>query len=201
MVSIRLRLVKDLKKDPKKTAVMVLLAIVLVIAWYAALGGEKVQGKPGTLAMNAVDSISAEPSGILESKKKELESISAHVFIPVFLTQALPFEEIGENPFQSPWKSMAAREDTAGRRAGTTLEAMERQIIDGFKVACTVSGKGDAYTIVDGRILKVGDRHEDFLIKEIGEGYVVFAGESITRKAVVPFPRDHSRGGRSEVDK
>ena len=96
---------------------------------------------------------------------------------------------------------MAGREDTAGRRAGSTLEAMERQIIDRFKVACMVLGKGGAYTIVDGRILRVGDRHENFLIKEIGEGYVVFAGESITRKAVVAFRNGGSRRGRPEVDK
>ncbi|MBU0754698.1 MAG: hypothetical protein KJ645_06130 [Planctomycetes bacterium] len=181
------RVLKDLKGDPKKTVFMVVLAVVLaVICWIRFNGDDKAYGN---LAASLTDSSSknVETPGLSQAEADSLP-------FPAFLKSALPFEEIGSNPFEATFllNSDKLPENTLSSperrdRQGAEPQPSETQNAKSFQVTCTLTGDQRPFAIVDGAILEQGDDHKGFKVKEIGDGFVIFEGQGEIIRVEVPF--------------
>lgn len=191
------RIKRELAANPKKTAIMTGLAVVLVVAWWIALSGDgkSRRPKPATpstkvraAAMRAPALPAVEPeAGTAARGAKRMEKARNPSGIPSFLGEPLPFEALGGNPFlripSAERKTPSPRRDPVESVESSAAE--EARALDRLELQCTVKGRGGAYAVVSGEMLAPGDTYQGFRLDEVGEGYAVFSGRYVKRRIEV----------------
>jgi hypothetical protein len=191
MTDLGNRFLKDLRVDYRKTAVMLLLAMVFIVVLIYSFsqdsnGPELGRIPPSASASNTSTSTVAGIGGNENSDPRMRASV-----YPRHLTEALPLEALQRNPFKPFFKIDLPDEGEKPPPPdhpdpGKEAES-EEQRLDSISVTCTVTGPGSSYAIVDGQILRVGDRHKGFEVQEIGDRSVYFKGKSLSRRIQIDF--------------
>lgn len=185
------RFLKDLKADYRKTAVMLLLALVFTVVVIYSFNQDSGVTPAGTAQPVAAssetptDTVAQTGDGGNDPQRVREYSYPRH------LTKALPLENLNRNPFKPFFKSNVPDEDEKPPpidRPDSRAEAeSEEQRLDAIKVTCTVTGPGQTFAIVDGQILREGDFHKGFMVQEIGDRSVYFKGKSLSRRIQIDY--------------
>jgi len=176
------RISSDLKADSRKTLLMIVLAACFAYLW----GSFLLEGDPHSVPLLEA-SVEAPPPLGADSGPISGEAVS---FCPEFLKQPLPFEAIGVDPFRA---FSLLPEKIPERRAGVLAEGTEgarrpeQDPRKGLQLACTLTGRGEPYAVLNGKIIRAGDRIQEFTVEEIGDGYVVLKGQAGEVRLEVAF--------------
>jgi len=181
------RISRDLRVDYRKTLVMLVLAAVLIVVVLVVLTGDDEAlpntGGGGSAALGSQDP--ASPGNGMQG-----ENGSAHS-VPHHLAEALPLNELGRNPFK-PFFTATMQDRGAAPPPPDQIEAgdlaqSEEKRLESIHVTCTVTGPGQAYAIVDGKILKVNDVHKGFVVVDIGDRSVLFQGKTLSLRIPIKY--------------
>ncbi|MHC4943433.1 MAG: hypothetical protein ACYTG7_10485 [Planctomycetota bacterium] len=173
---------KDLKADSKKTCLMVALGLLFGYLLITRLTGGEEEDSLDSIVINT-QRVSADADTIVRSTDEHAveltDEFDESLPYPGFLKAALPFEEIGRNPFKAFFKERDNGKNSSqgqGNAEGELDSARKAADWKTFEVECTITGGGEPFAIVGGKILRVNDEYKRFKVSEIGDGYVVFEG-------------------------
>jgi hypothetical protein len=188
MASMGERLIKDLKSDYKKTAVMLVLGVTFFVLLLHALSQEE---SDPSLALAPGEDSGLSPMIAVRAETDPVET-AKELLAPHFLSVALPFKEINKDPFalffatdDESLVEVGMDETVTRNMEHEEIARREEEILATIKVSgVTRSGRG-ASALVDGLVLPLHSVHKGFTLEEIGERHVVFSGLTIKRRVEI----------------
>jgi hypothetical protein len=185
------RIAADLKENYLKTGIMMILAGVFVVVWMPIIFPESdLKASESNSSESFTASVSTSQGDPISHKNHTTTARKAVTLYP--LAEAVPYEQLKRNPFDSSIKQKldSEREKDASSRTkkqGETLAEEEDRVLKTVTVTCTITGDTSPYAVLEGSIFSVGEEYKGFKIKEIGEGYVILAGQMVTRRIEVEY--------------
>ncbi len=167
---IRVLIRAHLQADPKKTAVLVLLAVVMVIV-YVRMFSSSETPQVAVAADPALVVPAAAASGAAQNQAPQASPRVARTLLP-----QPAIRELARDPFVVPsLYAQATPASTDEEPSGLTGPALEREIRTGAEqlvLQSTISGRVPLATI-NGRVLSPGDEIEGFVLEQIEPTSVV----------------------------
>lgn len=202
MAGLATRLVGDLKKDRKKTALLIALAAVFFYVWIPMMksSDDPVPNPAAAKAGAANQSARRQPRSAKNraapSNQVELKSPPMQYSYPAFLSEPLQASLLGNNPFlplasERQKNKIAVPEEKTEPSKNSVEVRREEELarIGTIKVKSILALGSRSSCTVDEQILYKGSVYKGFTVKAIENDYVLFAGQEGEYKVAIQNPR------------
>ncbi len=202
MAGLAVRFLGDLKKDRKKTALLIALAAVFFYVWIPIMKSSDAAApaapgaKPTASASRAAQRNSrAASNNVKNSAQAAMATVDGEYLYPTFLTEPLKASVLAHNPFLPLASERKVKEASPVQKAepkkddAEVIREKEQQRLKEIKVASILTfGTSSSCTVSD-QILYMGSVYKGFTVKAIESNYVVFVGQAGEYRITIENPR------------